>query len=328
MRERKPSLARAFCYPFPMRTLTGLRPTGQLHLGNWLGAVRPMVELAKTQETFLMVADVHALNEGMAPDVLRQNVIDIVRLYLACGIDPEKTILYRQSDLPNAEFATYLMPFMGVGQLERSHAFKDMLANGKEANAGLFTYPVLMAADILLYDTDHVPVGPDQAQHVEYARDIAERVNHRLGNVLKLPNSILQPDVSQLPGLDGRKMSKSYGNGISLSDDTAAIKGKVAKLVTDSRTPDEAKDPESVIALYMKLFVPEQYEAFLAGGMGYGTAKQLLAEAISKLLGDVHTRYQAVGEEQVHQVLAAGAAKARPVAEATLQRFKTAAGLA
>ncbi len=310
-----------------MRTLTGLRPTGQLHLGNWLGAVRPMVAMAGEGETFLMVADVHALNEGMAPDVLRQNVIETVRLYLACGIDPQKTVLYRQSDLPNAEFATYLMPFMGVGQLERSHAFKDMLANGKEANAGLFTYPVLMAADILLYDTDEVPVGPDQAQHVEYARDIAERVNHRLGNVLKVPNSILQPDVPQLPGLDGRKMSKSYGNGIMLTDDEATVKSKVAKLVTDSRSPEEAKDPQATVSLYMRLFAPEQYEGYLAGGMGYGAAKQLVAQGISAELTELQQRYAQVTEAQVHQVLQEGAARAWPVAEAVLNRFKRAVGL-
>lgn len=311
-----------------MRTLTGLRPTGQLHLGNWLGAVRPMVALAGEGQTFLMVADVHALNEGMAPGVLRQNVIETVRLYLACGIDPQKTVLYRQSDLPNAEFATYLMPFMGVGQLERSHAFKDMLANGKEANAGLFTYPVLMAADILLYDVDQVPVGPDQAQHVEYARDIAERVNHRLGNVLKIPNSVLQADVPQLPGLDGRKMSKSYGNGILLTDDEATVKAKVAKLVTDSRAPEEAKDPEATMSLYLRLFAPEQYESYLAGGVGYGAAKGLVAEGISLQLARIQECYAQVTEEQVRQVLQDGAAKARPTAEAVLRRFKHAAGIA
>lgn len=320
----------AFCYPFLMRTLTGLRPTGQLHLGNWLGAVRPMVELAEAHETFLMVADVHALNEGMAPDVLRHNVLDTVRLYLACGIDPEKTVLYRQSDVPNAEFATYLMPFMGVGQLERSHAFKDMLANGKEANAGLFTYPVLMAADILLYDADQVPVGPDQAQHVEYARDIAERVNHRLGNVLKIPNTILQPDVPQLPGLDGRKMSKSYGNGIMLTDDRETVKAKVARLVTDSRAPDEPKDPESVFSQYMKLFVPGWYQGYLDGlpGQGYGSLKALLAEELSRnAIEPIRAKVAAITDEQVRSVLEAGAAKALPIAQETLGRFKGAVGL-
>ncbi|MDR1618716.1 MAG: tryptophan--tRNA ligase [Treponema sp.] len=326
-------------------SLTGIKPTGILHIGNYLGAIRPALELAKTYEARYFIADYHALNTIKDPKELSSLIRQAAAGWLASGLDPEKTIFYRQSAIPETfELTTQLMAFTAKGLMNRAHAYKAAVQENRDRendpdagiNMGLFTYPVLMAADIILFDSDVVPVGKDQAQHVEMAQDIAQAVNANYGQeVLKVPQAAVQDTVAVVPGLDGRKMSKSYGNTIPLFAPEKELRRLVMRIVTNSQGVEEPKDPEtSQIFLLYKLFASGEEQAVLArrcreGGMGWGEAKEELFRVLNRELSPLRERFQAVMADPagLDTILARGAEKARPIAAATIRRFRKAAGI-
>jgi tryptophanyl-tRNA synthetase len=307
--------------------------------------IRPALALAaRSDSSFYFIADVHALNALRDPTRLRRLTFDIAASLLALGLDPTRTWMYRQSDVPETlELATILAAVTPKGAMNRAHAYKTAVAANLEAgrsaddgvNMGLFTYPILMAADILLMDADLVPVGRDQAQHVEVARDVAEIFNSIYGSALRLPAAAIDPSVETIPGLDGRKMSKSYGNTIPLFAEPDETRRLVARIKTDSRRPEEPKDPETflVFGLYRQLATPTEQldmrERYLAGGLGYAEAKSALADVIERELGQARSRFKDFrGDEgRLSEILADGAAQARPVARATISRVRDAVGL-
>ena len=322
--------------------LTGVKPTGTPHIGNYLGAIKPMIEFGKTaQKHFMFVADYHAINAEKDPETLKRLIKEVSCVYLACGLDPEKSIFYRQSDIHEIpEITTILYAYTPKGFMNKSHAYKAFVDKNREAgkpdddsiNMGLFTYPTLMAADILSFGTDIVPVGKDQVQHVEIARDIAGAINaHYNETLLKLPEYYLRENVDVVPGLDGRKMSKSYGNVVPIFDTDKNIKKAVFSIKTDSRLPEEPKDPESVLVyqVYKAIATPEKVaemaEALQNGKMGYGTAKGLLLEAIIEEISEKREQYNYYMShfDEVMDMLHDGAAKARPLARETLERLKS-----
>src|SRR5271156_3703870 len=269
--------------------LTGIQPSGALHLGNYFGAIQPAVELAKHGQALYFIADYHALTSLSDADALRRYTFDAAAAFLACGLDPAKTVLFRQSDVPQVhELAWLLSTVTPMGLLERAHSYKDKIAQGADASHGLFAYPVLMAADILLYNSDLVPVGKDQKQHLEIARDIAQKFNDRFGPVFKIPEPLIREATAIVPGVDGRKMSKSYGNIIPLFGDEKVIKKAVMSIKTDSTPIEEAKQIEGTpLGQLMQAVNPQKYENFkvygAAPGIGYGDLKKkLLAEIMSK----------------------------------------------
>ena len=320
-------------------SLTGVKPTHSApHLGNYLGAIRPALRMADQFDGMYFIADYHALTTMRDPAALRASIYDVTATWLACGLDPARTILYRQSAIPEVfELAWVLSCVVATGQLERGHAYKAAIDAGEAPNAGVFYYPVLMAADIVLYDCDVVPVGQDQKQHVEIARDMAERVNHLWGaGTLVVPELTLS-DAPLVPGLDGRKMSKSLGNSVPLFDDAKALRKLVMKFVTGSE-PLEAPKPSdgtTVFELY-KLVATESEVAVmrekLAGGgtYGWGHAKQDLYEAIERELGGRRETYRALraDEARLDALLAEGAEKARVIARRTMDRVRSAIGIA
>ena len=322
--------------------LTGVKPTGTPHIGNYLGAIKPMIEFGKTaQKHFMFVADYHAINAEKDPETLKRLIKEVSCVYLACGLDPKKSIFYRQSDIPEIpEITTILYAYTPKGFMNKSHAYKAFVDKNREAgkpdddsiNMGLFTYPTLMAADILSFGADVVPVGKDQVQHVEIARDIAGAVNaHYNEQLLKLPEYYLRENVDVVPGLDGRKMSKSYGNVVPIFDTDKNIKKAVFSIKTDSRLPEEPKDPESVLVyqVYKAIATPEKVaemaEDLKNGKMGYGTAKNLLLEAIIGEISDKREQYNYYMShfDEVMDMLHDGAKKARPIAKLTLEKLKT-----
>ncbi|MDR1477229.1 MAG: tryptophan--tRNA ligase [Rickettsiales bacterium] len=317
--------------------LTGVKPTGNPHLGNYFGAIRPALDLigGASGQSYIFIADVHALNGIKDPRFLRDKTREIAAAWLACGLDADRTVFYRQSDIPEVfELSSILMNFTPKGLMNRAHAYKAALdrdGNDDNVNMGLYTYPVLMAADILVMDSDVVPVGLDQKQHIEIARDIANSFNSAYGGaVLNLPEEFIRHSDS-IVGLDGRKMSKSYGNTVELfapPDETAK---KVMRIPTDSLRPEDPKDDESALYGLMQLAgVEENYRReFLAGGIGYGEAKRMLAEALDSLLAPMRGKYAALmaDKKRLDSILAAGAARARETAAATLARVKAALGL-
>lgn len=319
------------------RSLTGIKPTSTPHLGNYLGAIRPALALAREHESFLFIADYHALTTCRDPKELRAFTYDVTATWLACGLDPEVVHLYRQSDVPEVfELAWVLACMIATGQLERGVSYKDALAKGDAPNAGIFYYPVLMAADIILFDATEVPVGKDQLQHIEVARDMAERVNSHFGEgTLVVP----APHISEaplVPGLDGQKMSKSRDNGIPLFASSKELRKVVMKIVTGSESLEEPKVAAgtTVFELY-KLVAPadrvrEMEEKLRAGGYGWGHAKQDLYEALEAELGPKRDRYQALraDEDGLDRILRAGAERVRPIARATLDRVRKAIGVA
>jgi tryptophanyl-tRNA synthetase len=240
------------------RILTGIQPSGILHIGNYFGAIRPIIEMQDRGEVFVFLADLHALTSLQDPPRLREYSRSAAIDLLACGLDPERTIFWRQSDIPeHSELMWVLSTVTPTGLLERAHAYKDKIARGQSANAGLFIYPVLQAADILLYDADLVPVGKDQKQHLEITRDIAVKINEAFGPVFKLPEPDIPQDVAVIPGLDGQKMSKSYGNTLDIFMDEKALRKRVMSIVTDSTPLEDPKDPDGsyIVELY-RLFAP------------------------------------------------------------------------
>ena len=270
-----------------MRILTGLQPSGNLHIGNYFGAMRQLLELQQIGETFLFIADYHALTTGPKADDLRSNVYHLALDFLSCGLSLDNTVFFRQSDVPQVtELMWILNNITTVGFLERAHSYKDKIAKGFTPNTGLFTYPVLMAADILLYGSELVPVGKDQKQHLEITRDLAIRFNNDYEETFKIPEAYIPTSVAVVPGIDGQKMSKSYGNTIPLFGAQKAIRKIVMSIVTDSTPMEAPKDPEkcNVVALYKLVATPEEVEEmkanYRAGNYGYGHAKQAFFEKL------------------------------------------------
>lgn len=319
-----------------MRILSGIQPSGKLHLGNYFGMMKPALELQERGDAFLFIADFHALTTVEDPDTLRAATRDVALDFLACGLDPERTVFYRQSDVPEITELTWLLSIVTpVGLLQRCHSYKDKLAKGIAASHGLFSYPVLMAADILAVGSDRVPVGRDQKQHLEVTRDIAQRFNQRYGAVFKLPEAVIQEDVAVVPGLDGQKMSKSYNNTIELFGDVTATRARIMRIVTDSTPLEEPKDPErcNVFALYRLLVSGEERRAmaerYRAGGFGYGDAKKALARAWEEWMAPRKARRDELARNPgaIDEILRAGAKKARIAAGATLREARRAVGL-
>ena len=319
-----------------MRILSGFQPSGTLHLGNYFGAMQPNLEFQKLGESYLFIADYHALTTSPDPEALRQRVFDVALDFLACGLDTDHTVFFRQSDVPCVtELMWILNTITTVGFLERAHSYKDKIAKGFMPNAGLFTYPVLMAADILLYQSDLVPVGKDQKQHLEITRDLAIRFNERYGEVFTVPEGHIAENVAVIPGLDGQKMSKSYNNTIPLFGAPKAIRKLVMSIVTDSKGLEDIKDPDTcnVAKLYKLLATDEQYadlcSKYRAGNFGYGHAKQALFEAIEAFFGPMRAKREEFAKDpgEVWNILNKGAERARITAEATMEKVRKAVGL-
>lgn len=320
-----------------MRVLSGIQPTGRFHWGNYFGAIRQYVALQTNEQAFYFIADLHALTTVRDRQVLEQNIQDAALDLLALGLDPAQATLFRQSDVPEiTELTWLLMTVTPHSLLEKCHAYKDKVAKGLPADAGLFTYPVLMAADILLYDSDVVPVGVDQVQHVEVTRDIALRFNHAYGGeILHLPEARVLESAAKVPGTDGEKMSKSYGNTIEIFEPAKALRKKIMSIKTDSTPLEAPKNPDTcpVFTLY-KLFSdePQQValaERYRAGGMGYGEAKQTLYDAAMAYFGEARERrvHLAADPEGLQQILRTGAEQARRKGQEVLQRVRDACGL-
>jgi tryptophanyl-tRNA synthetase len=319
-----------------MRILSGIQPSGVLHIGNYFGMMRPAIELQKEGETFYFIADYHALTSLRDPDALRENSRRVALDFLACGLDPEKSALFRQSDVPQTtELAWILSTVTPVSRLELAHSYKDKVARGMAANAGLFTYPVLMAADILIYDSDAVPVGKDQRQHIEITRDIATRINETYGNVFKLPEPRINPQTETVPGIDGQKMSKSYGNNIDIFGDEKEMRKRVMSIVTDSTPVEAPKDPErsTIVQLY-SLFaskdeVADMKERFKKGGTGYGDFKKELFAKLWGYFEPMRKRREEIQRDKgyIDKVLAKGAKRANEIADQVMARVRKATGL-
>jgi tryptophanyl-tRNA synthetase len=319
-----------------VRYLTGFQPTGVLHIGNYFGALLPAIELQEKGEAFYFIADYHALTTIRDPVALRENVRGLAIDSLACGLDPGKACFFRQSDVPVVtELAWILSTITPMGLLERSHSYKDKLSHGIASSHALFAYPVLMAADILLYDSDVVPVGKDQKQHLEITRDIAIKFNELYGGVFKLPEPSIREEVATILGLDGQKMSKSYGNTIELFLPEKALRKKIMSIVTDSTPVEAPKDPANspIVSLY-RLFagsdlVASMEEDFRAGGVGYGEFKKRLFEAIWESFAPMRQRRAELEADTgyVDQILADGASRAREVAQRTMTKVRQAVGV-
>jgi tryptophanyl-tRNA synthetase len=319
------------------RILSGIQPSGALHLGNYLGMMQPAVELQHQGEALYFIADLHALTSLHDAAALRRYSRDVALDFLACGLDPAKAFLFRQSDIPKVPLLTWILSTVTpMGLLERCHSYKDKIANGVAPSHALFSYPVLMAADILIYDADVVPVGKDQKQHVEVTRDIAIKMNETFGEgLLKLPLPRIREDTAVVPGLDGQKMSKSYDNTIQLFEEPAALKKKIMGIKTDSTPVESPKAVEgsSILALYKLVASPADYDQMvqdhLNGGVGYGDFKKRLLQATSDFFAPFREKRAAITADPayVDRVLAEGAEKARAVARKTLARVRDAVGL-
>ncbi|MCF8256989.1 MAG: tryptophan--tRNA ligase [Flavobacteriales bacterium] len=320
------------------RILTGIQSSGRQHLGNILGAIRPAIALANDpkNESFLFIADLHSLTTIKDSTQRRQNVLATAAAWLACGLDTDRTVFYRQSDIPEVcEMTWYLSCFAPFPMLTNAHSFKDKQEHLADVNAGLFTYPVLMACDILMYDAEIVPVGKDQKQHLEMTRDMARSVNHHFDRELfVIPESRISEEVMVIPGTDGRKMSKSYGNVIDVFLPEKELRKQVMAIVTDSTPLEDPKNPETcnVFALYRllgdEMQVQEMRNRYLTGGFGYGHAKQALFEVIMDGFAEERGRFIELMEnpDRIEQLLKQGAEKARPTAYATLERLREALG--
>jgi tryptophanyl-tRNA synthetase len=324
-----------------MRILSGIQPTGILHIGNYFGMMRPAIALQDEGEALYFIADYHALTSIRDPAILRENSRRVALDFLACGLNPDKVALFRQSDVPRVtELAWILSTVTPVSRLELAHSYKDKIARGATAAAGLFTYPVLMAADILIYDSDIVPVGKDQKQHLEITRDIATRINETFGSepdrrILKLPEARIQTQTEVVPGIDGQKMSKSYGNTIDIFGDEKETRKRVMSIVTDS-TPVEAPkdaDASTIVQLYAlvasKEEVDEMREQFRKGGRGYGDFKKQLFEKLWDYFGPMRKRRDEIlrHKDYIDSVLAQGAQRANAIADDVMKRVRNAVGL-
>lgn len=320
-----------------MRVLSGTQPShDHLHIGNYFGALRQQVALQREFEALIFIADLHSMNTVRVGSERRRYTQVVALDFLACGLDPARTILFRQSDVPEVcELAWYLSTVTPMGLLERGHAYKDRIAQGQSANHGLFAYPVLMAADILLYRADLVPVGSDQKQHIEMARDMAERFNHTYqSEVLTLPEPYILDDVAVVPGTDGRKMSKSYDNGIPMFAPEKQIKKAVMGIVTDSTPVEDAKDTGTVLFQLWSLFAEpaerdELFERARAGGLGYGDVKKDLLARLLEYFGPMRRRRADLEQrpDEIEDVLAGGAKRARAIGLPILDEVRKVAGV-
>ncbi|WP_421384733.1 tryptophan--tRNA ligase [Bacillus salacetis] len=320
--------------------LTGIKPTGHPHLGNYIGAIKPALEMAEdsSSQGIYFIADYHALNSVQDPQKYKEYTYEIAAAWLSLGLDPEKVVFYRQSDVPEIlELHWILSCLTPKGLMNRAHAYKAKVEENNQegndpdagVNMGLFTYPILMAADILLFNSNKVPVGKDQVQHVEIARDIAENFNRTFGDAIKLPEYVIEEETAVIPGLDGRKMSKSYGNTIPLFAEEKALKKLVNKIVTDSTPPEEPKDVKgsSLFTLYKEFATKEEMEAMREKyeiGIGWGQVKKEVFEVMNRELSEPRRKYYDFlnNKEEIDKILAKGAEQARQTAAAQLKRIK------
>lgn len=324
--------------------LTGIKPSGTPHIGNYLGMIRPALELAQEFQAMYFIADYHALTTVKDADDLRGLTFDVAATWLALGLDPEKVIFYRQSDIPEVLELTWILAcFTSKGLLNRAHAYKAAVDENIERgvnpdegiNSGLYFYPALMAADILLFNTNYVPVGLDQKQHIEIARDIALAFNNNYGDILTIPDAVIREEVMTIPGLDGRKMSKSYDNAIPLFAPSDQLRKSVMRIVTDSRRPEEPKDPESdnVFAIYRHFASPEDLErvrqGYLQGGLAYSQIKSELYEMLEDKFGEARHRYEKLMLDTGHldRVLKNGAEKARKISVPKIEKIRKVIGI-
>ena len=320
----------------PMRILSGIQPSGVLHIGNYFGMMKPAIALQDEGEALYFIADYHALTSVRDPDVLRENVRRVAVDFLAAGLDPERAALFKQSDVPQVTELTWILSTVAPkGLLERAHSYKDKLARGLAPMVGLFSYPVLMAADILIYDSDIVPVGKDQKQHIEMTRDLAGKMNEQFGQIFKLPEARINPETQVVPGLDGQKMSKSYGNNIDIFGDEKETRKRVMSIVTDSTPVDAPKDPaKSTIFQLYSLFaskdeIASMRERFETGGTGYGDFKKELFEKLWEYFSPMRKRREELLADKLYidNILIRGAKRANEVADDVMTRVRAAVGL-
>lgn len=319
-----------------MRILSGIQPSGVLHIGNFFGMMQPAIALQAEGEALYFIADYHALTSLRDPAALRENSRRVALDFLACGLDPRRAALFRQSDVPQVtELAWILSTVAPMGLLERAHSYKDKVARGIAASVGLFSYPVLMAADILIYDSDVVPVGRDQKQHVEVTRDLAIKLNETYGEILKLPEPRIHDNTATVPGLDGQKMSKSYGNTIDIFAEEKEMRKRVMSIVTDSTPVETPKDPasSSIVQLYSLVASPEETAAmraaFAQGGTGYGDFKKQLFGRLWEFFAPMRQRREEIlaQPDYIDEVLRKGAARANAIADEVMARVRNAVGL-
>jgi len=319
-----------------MRILSGIQPSGALHLGNYFGMMRPAIELQDQGEAFYFIADYHSMTSLFDAAERRRNTMDVALDFLACGLDPKKAVFFKQSDVPEVtELAWLLTTLAPMAMLENCHSYKDKLAKGLAPNHGIFAYPVLMAADILIYDSNIVPVGKDQKQHVEVTRDIAIKFNNTYGETFVIPKEQIREGTAAVPGTDGDKMSKSYGNTIEIFGDEKAIRKKIMGITMDSRTPQEPKpDADKNLAVQLlKLVAPaagkEFEERLRAGGLGYGDLKKALFENYWNYFAEARKKRAELvaNPDHVNKILADGAVKARTLAQKVLKRARKNCGL-
>jgi len=318
------------------RLLSGIQPSGNLHLGNYFGAIKQFVDLQDKYESYIFIADFHALTTIKDKKVLAENVYNVALGYLSCGLDPSKICLFKQSDIPEvAELTWYFNCITRMPYLERATAYKDAHFKAKEVNVGLFDYPMLMAADILIQDANVVPVGADQKQHIEYARDTAQKFNSTFGETFVLPEALIMKDVSVVPGIDGRKMSKSYKNTIPLFASDQEIKKCVMKIVTDSKTPEEKKDPDAcnIFSLH-KLFLNKDdldklRQKYINGGMSYKESKDLLVNEIIKFITPLRERrkYFEQNPNKIKEILDNGAITVRERIKNKMEKVRVNIGI-
>lgn len=319
-----------------MRVLSGIQPSGRLHIGNFFGAMRQQLQFQAENDCFYFIANYHALTSNPSPADIAKHTIEVAIDYVALGLDPEKTVFWCQSDVPEVTELTWLLSCVTpIGLLQRCTSFKEKVAQGISPNHGLFAYPVLQAADILIYKTDLVPVGADQKQHIEVTRDIAARFNNAYGQIFTLPTEQILEDVAVVPGTDGRKMSKSYGNTIEIFESEKSIRTKIMRIVTDSTPIEEPKDPDkcNVFALLKLVASPDELaqweDRYRSGGMGYGEAKKRLAELIIDYFRPFRQKRAKLENniDYIKEILAEGAARAKAVASRTLAQARKAVGL-
>ena len=319
-----------------LRILSGVQPSGVLHIGNYFGAIRQHIAMQDEGEAFYFIANYHALTTVNDAETLREYTRGVALDYLALGLDPERATFFRQSDVPEVcELTWMLSTVTGMGLLERAVSYKDKVARGIQPRVGLFTYPVLMAADILIYDSDVVPVGADQVQHIEMTRDMAQYFNSTYSEVFKLPDARVEEATAKVPGTDGQKMSKSYGNTIGIFDEGKPLKQSVMGIVTDSTPVEAPKDPETntIFQLYTLVASPEEVDdmaaRFRAGGYGYGDAKKRLLASVDAYFGPFRERRRELAENPstVEEILRAGAERARREARTVVDRARHACGV-
>ena len=318
------------------RSLSGIKPSGIMHLGNYFGAIKQFVDLQDEYESFVFIADFHAITTLQNKEELSKNILDITIDYLACGLDPKKVCLFKQSDIPEVtELTWYFNCLTTVPYLERATAYKDAKAKSKEANVGLFDYPMLMAADILIQDADIVPVGADQKQHVEYARDTALKFNNAFGETFKLPEPRILKEVATVPGTDGKKMSKSYGNTIPLFGTDEQIRKAVMGIVTDSKAPSDPKNPDecNIFAIHKLFLKGEELESlkkrYTEGGLGYKESKDMLCEEIISFIAPMREKreYYENNIDEVKNILKKGGEKAKENIKAKMELIRNNVGV-